>query len=163
MTEFHQLNQNGNVSGGGSQQQTGDMAEEYWCANFNQYVNHPTTAGGYADVSGGQVVMMPPPAPLASSSSTPSSSSPSPSSGAASAPKRGGSRSKKKLDNAQCAMAYQELNAPKPPLTGYQHYFKERQSELRSQDASLKFADIVKKVGTDWSKNIDKETKNVSY
>ena len=53
-------------------------------------------------------------------------------------------------------------NAPKPPLTGYQHYFKLRQSELRSQDASLKFGDIVKIVGNEWSKNIDKDTKNVS-
>lgn len=51
-------------------------------------------------------------------------------------------------------------NAPKPPLTGYQHYFKLRQSELRSQDASLKFGDIVKIVGNEWSKNIDKETKD---
>lgn len=53
-------------------------------------------------------------------------------------------------------------NAPKPPLTGYQHYFKLRQSELRSQDASLKFGDIVKIVGNEWSKNMDKEMKNVN-
>jgi hypothetical protein len=51
-------------------------------------------------------------------------------------------------------------NAPKPPLTGYQHYFKLRQSELRIQDSKLKFGDIVKIVGNEWSKNIDKETKN---
>ena len=46
------------------------------------------------------------------------------------------------------------------PLTGYQHYFKIRQSELRSQDQSLKFGDIVKIVGNEWSKDIDKETKD---
>lgn len=51
-------------------------------------------------------------------------------------------------------------NSPKP-LTGYQHYFKIRQQELRSQDQSLKFGDIVKIVGNEWSKNIDKETKDV--
>ncbi len=45
------------------------------------------------------------------------------------------------------------------PLTGYQHYFKIRQQELRSQDQTLKFGDIVKIVGNEWSKNIDKETK----
>lgn len=48
------------------------------------------------------------------------------------------------------------------PLTGYQHYFKIRQQELRNQDQSLKFGDIVKIVGNEWSKNIDKETKDVS-
>ena len=59
--------------------------------------------------------------------------------------------------------ATNDPNSPKPPLTGYQHYFKLRQSELRSQDASLKFGDIVKIVGNEWSKNIDKETKIVSF
>ena len=51
---------------------------------------------------------------------------------------------------------------PKPYLSGYQMYFKSRQSELRNQIPKLNFNDIVKLVGNEWSKTIDPSLKNVN-
>ena len=53
-------------------------------------------------------------------------------------------------------------NSSKPPLTGYQLYFKFRLSQLRSQDKTIKFGEAVKIVGKEWSKKINPDLKIVT-
>ena len=116
--------------------------------NISSQATTPNSSTSASPISNIALLMSPSSANAVSSSSPGSGGSSNGSTGGG-----GNSHSTNHLAN--------DPNAPKPPLTGYQHYFKLRQQELRNQDSSLKFGDIVKIVGNEWSKNMDKDMKNV--
>ncbi|XP_032874119.1 high mobility group protein 20A-like isoform X4 [Amblyraja radiata] len=58
--------------------------------------------------------------------------------------KRGRPKGKKRQKNVP--------NGPKAPLTGYMRFLNERREQLRAQQPDLPFQEIIKTLGSEWSK-----------
>lgn len=45
-----------------------------------------------------------------------------------------------------------DVNAPKPPLTGYVRFLNVRRDKVRAENPNLNFSDLTKMLGSEWSK-----------